>query len=51
MRKNNYEIILGGDFNVDLIKNRKNEKKFRKVIEKNDLRVINIIENLDKNII
>ena len=42
---------MGGDFNLDLKKNRKIEKKFKKIIEKNNLIVINTIENIDKNII
>ncbi len=49
--KENYEIIIGGDFNVDLKLDRKIEQKVKKILEKNNLIAINTISNIDSNIL
>jgi hypothetical protein len=49
--KENYEIIIGGDFNVDLKLDRKIEQKVKKILEKNNLIAINTISNINSNIL
>ena len=49
--KENYEIIIGGDFNVDLKLDRKIEQKVKKILGKNNLIAINTISNINSNIL
>ena len=51
LKKDNFERILCGDYNVDFSKSGKNVEKFQNFLNKNSLIPINIIENLNKNLI
>ena len=43
LTKENYEIIMAGDFNVDLKYDRKKEQIVKKILQKNNLIALNII--------
>jgi len=51
LKKDKFERIICGDYNVDFSKSGKNIENFRKILKKNNLIAINTIENLNKNLI